>query len=447
MASGRPGRIYLNTSTNFVEVWNGITTLVLGGTISLIGNPNTIASRDSAGALTAQKFIGPLNGNADSATVAANTPLLAGQGPAFYLDRNNHTGTILSSVISDLPANIRSVSLDQFSLPAASLSANGFTLLAVGDPVNPTDASNKRYVDNTVSSTNSAFLTKAVYDPTSSGTVGYANNALLLSGAGPGYYLSRGNHSGTQLSSTIADFASAVAGTRLSALTVPTADLSLNGFKIKLLATPAASTDAATKGYVDTSIGAIPATSWTSITGTPALRGTLAALPSPTDTSSATQTESAGYDQYFVFGVSTWRRVMTIPFRPWVAIPATATSTGVTGQTAYDSAGLWFFICVATNTWRRFSLVTWSGTSPFAATAATNPGLEFTDGTYYYLSVALNVWVRAALSSFGSGVSTTAPVPNASYHPGQPWSETTDGSFWYLCVSPNNWLRTAITTF
>jgi len=40
-----------------------------------------------------------------------------------------------------------------------------------------------------------------------------------------------------------------------------------------------------------------------------------------------------------------------------VAVPATATSTGVVGQTAYSTT--YFYVCVATNQWRRTPLTTW----------------------------------------------------------------------------------------
>jgi len=39
------------------------------------------------------------------------------------------------------------------------------------------------------------------------------------------------------------------------------------------------------------------------------------------------------------------------------AVPATPTSTGIVGQVAYDST--WFYVCTATNTWRRAALSTW----------------------------------------------------------------------------------------
>lgn len=40
-----------------------------------------------------------------------------------------------------------------------------------------------------------------------------------------------------------------------------------------------------------------------------------------------------------------------------VSAPATASSTGVAGQIAYDSS--YFYVCTATNTWVRTALATW----------------------------------------------------------------------------------------
>lgn len=39
---------------------------------------------------------------------------------------------------------------------------------------------------------------------------------------------------------------------------------------------------------------------------------------------------------------------------PFVAAPATATSAGVAGNMAYDSS--YFYICTATNTWKRVAI-------------------------------------------------------------------------------------------
>lgn len=48
---------------------------------------------------------------------------------------------------------------------------------------------------------------------------------------------------------------------------------------------------------------------------------------------------------------------VTISFA-WASVPATPTSTGTAGQMAYDSE--YFFVCIATDTWRRTALGVWS---------------------------------------------------------------------------------------
>ena len=40
----------------------------------------------------------------------------------------------------------------------------------------------------------------------------------------------------------------------------------------------------------------------------------------------------------------------------WQPAPATATSAGIAGQVAYDSG--FFYICVATSTWKRVAIAT-----------------------------------------------------------------------------------------
>lgn len=68
------------------------------------------------------------------------------------------------------------------------------------------------------------------------------------------FAISRTNHSGTQLASTIEDFAAAVRLNRLDQMAAPTTPVSMNSQKITNVATPTASTDAANKSYVDTQI-------------------------------------------------------------------------------------------------------------------------------------------------------------------------------------------------
>lgn len=76
-------------------------------------------------------------------------------------------------------------------------------------------------------------------------------DAQYLAGQDGSYYLSRGNHSGTQLASTISDFNAEVQTNRLDQMAAPTASVSMGNQKITNLANPTSSTDAATKGYTD----------------------------------------------------------------------------------------------------------------------------------------------------------------------------------------------------
>ena len=66
--------------------------------------------------------------------------------------------------------------------------------------------------------------------------------------------LARANHTGTQTASTISDFDTQVRTSRLDQMAAPTGSVSLNSQKITSLGTPTTSTDAATKGYIDTQI-------------------------------------------------------------------------------------------------------------------------------------------------------------------------------------------------
>ena len=69
--------------------------------------------------------------------------------------------------------------------------------------------------------------------------------------------LARANHTGTQTASTISNFDTQVRTSRLDQMAAPTSAVSANSQNITNLATPSVSTDAATKGYVDTEISAL----------------------------------------------------------------------------------------------------------------------------------------------------------------------------------------------
>jgi len=80
---------------------------------------------------------------------------------------------------------------------------------------------------------------------------GTASNASNLNNQAASYYLSRGNHTGTQLASSISDFDTQVRTSRLDQMAVPTATVSLNNQRVSSLADPSSPQDAATKNYVD----------------------------------------------------------------------------------------------------------------------------------------------------------------------------------------------------
>jgi hypothetical protein len=84
----------------------------------------------------------------------------------------------------------------------------------------------------------------------------YAADSDKLDAQHGSYYLSRTNHTGTQLAATISDFDAQVRLSRIDQMAVPTASLNLNSQKITGLATPAAATDAVTKAYADGLVGA-----------------------------------------------------------------------------------------------------------------------------------------------------------------------------------------------
>jgi phage-related tail fiber protein len=69
----------------------------------------------------------------------------------------------------------------------------------------------------------------------------------------------RANHSGTQLASTISDFATGVQAVRLDQMAVPTAAVSMNSQKLSNLSPGTVATDAATYGQV---LNAINGTDW-----------------------------------------------------------------------------------------------------------------------------------------------------------------------------------------
>lgn len=77
-----------------------------------------------------------------------------------------------------------------------------------------------------------------------------ATNSDALQGNAPAYYLARGNHTGSQLSSTISDLIATITAQALSSLAPPTAPLNHGGQRATNAAPATASTDLATWGQI-----------------------------------------------------------------------------------------------------------------------------------------------------------------------------------------------------
>lgn len=60
--------------------------------------------------------------------------------------------------------------------------------------------------------------------------------------------------------------------------------------------------------------------------------------------------------QQGVIALNALTAAINAKFPNWVAAPATATSTGVAGQVAYDATH--FYVCVSSNSWTRVALAT-----------------------------------------------------------------------------------------
>lgn len=275
VTSGVTGRTYLNSANGSVEVWNGTATIVLGSTTSTSATPNTVAMRNSSGAITAVTFIGNLQGNASSATLATSTTSFSGNAASFYLNRTNHSGTQLSATLSDLGPTVKAYTLDSFTAPVANVSFNSVKLTNLASPSSAADAANKGYVDSTINANNVSLMRTSIYDPTASGVVTAAVSANNLSLQPPSFYLNRANQTGTQLSVSISDLSPTVKAYTLDSFATPIANISLGGFQLNLVGSPSSGSDAATKAYVDAqvaqaqpSINNLTGTAWTPFTCT-----------------------------------------------------------------------------------------------------------------------------------------------------------------------------------
>ena len=161
---------------------------------------NPISNTDAANKQWVASQISAIPPSNPSITMTGD---ITGSGPLS----SSVATTLNSTAVSTIA---KTVSLDQFTVPAANLNLNSKRIISLADPTGAQDGSTKNYVDNK-----------------------------------------------TWTTSKISDFSSAVSAFRLDQFAVPTADLSLNSKKITNLANPISNTDAANKQWVASQINSI----------------------------------------------------------------------------------------------------------------------------------------------------------------------------------------------
>lgn len=149
------------------------------------------------------------------------------------------TGT--APISSSISNGVLTTSISAASGAAAgSMSAAHYTLLA--------GASSTNTASTLVLRDGSGNFTAGTITAALTGT---ASNATNLNNQAASYYLDRTNHTGTQLASTISNFATTVQATRLDQFAAPTGAVALNGQRLTGVADPTSAQDGATKAYVD----------------------------------------------------------------------------------------------------------------------------------------------------------------------------------------------------
>jgi len=146
-------------ATNGIMVKTGagaVSARVLGSTTPAATwtNPDGVSGNPSLAIASASASVTGLMINTDKSKldgIAAGAT--ANSTDAYLLSRANHTGTQLSSTISNFTASVQSNRLDQMAVPTASVSMNNQNLINVGTPLNPNDAANKAYVDGLINGT------------------------------------------------------------------------------------------------------------------------------------------------------------------------------------------------------------------------------------------------------------------------------------------------------
>ena len=87
------------------------------------------------------------SGSISNGDIASDAAIALSKLATDPLARANHTGTQVSSTISDLASVVKAYRLDEFAAPSSAVSLNSQKITGLADPTNAQDAATKAYVD------------------------------------------------------------------------------------------------------------------------------------------------------------------------------------------------------------------------------------------------------------------------------------------------------------
>jgi len=251
-------------SNTLSNITNAATTAVSTNTA------NAIVARDAsgnfaAGTITAN-VTGAVTGNASTATtlatgrdfqivgdVEASAQSFNGSGNVT-LTTSIATGAIVNADVN-ASAAIAASKIAGTAITAADTGTVTSTMIA-NDTIVNADINTAAAIAYSKLNLNGTITSADIVDGTIVNADINASAAIALSKLATDP-LARANHTGTQTASTISDFDTQVRTSKVTDLAAPTGSFSMNSQKITALATPTDSTDASTKGYVDTQITAL----------------------------------------------------------------------------------------------------------------------------------------------------------------------------------------------
>lgn len=152
-----PGLRYYDTILNLERFWDGLKWVSLSDTIDA-------ANLTGLGALALLDQVGAAEivpGSITDTQISPSAAIALSKLAVDPLDRANHTGTQLAATVSDFDTQVRTSRLDQMAIPTATVDFGGQVLTGIGDPVLPSDATNKDYVDQMASGIDVKTASKA----------------------------------------------------------------------------------------------------------------------------------------------------------------------------------------------------------------------------------------------------------------------------------------------